>query len=149
MNQRTIAAVLILCLLLSACGSLTQPSLKEDLVQSVKRLQSGEGSGLMRMNYVTTFDWDRMYVFQPYTSAKEIRKKLGFDWAKAEETGIENSDTHQLVVFVQGDDVVRYVKVPRKAGTFSVKKGLTPGNAVFQSVEEDGQSVIKPVGEIQ
>lgn len=140
-----IAMVSIIFLLIAACG--TQPTLDVDFRQNVKRLTHGVGSGMIRMNYITTFSWEKLYFFDSDTQNKEIQKRLGFTWTEIENLG-EWQKNHDLFVFVENGKVVHYIKFPRKEAKFSVKQPLTPDNAVFKETEENGEKVIKPVGEM-
>lgn len=145
LQKLKIAMVSIIFLLIAACSP--QPGLDVDFRQNVKRLTHGVGSGMIRMNYITTFSWDQLYFFDSETQNKEIQKRLGFTWTEVEDLG-DWQKKHDLFVFVENDKVVHYIKFPRKEGKFSIKQPLTPDNAVFKETEENGEKVIKPVGEM-
>jgi hypothetical protein len=66
---------------------------------------------------VTNFPWNKVY-FGPYTIAEKVNKQLGLTWSNAH--AIEMSDSFNLIVFVKGDKVVRYVELPRQYGDFDV-----------------------------
>ncbi len=62
---------------------------------------------------VTDFKWDRLFIFGPYTSTNTINSALGYQWPEASRTGLEMSDTFNLLVFERNGQVVEYFKVPR------------------------------------
>jgi len=81
---------------------------------------------------LTLFNWDRLYIFTPYTSEEEINNRLGFDWIGA--SGIEYFDTFNLLVFTDGRKVVNSIDQPRNLGDFvanKLKPYYTPQNAKF------------------
>lgn len=79
-------------------------------------LQSKEQ--IVVVSAITTFEWDMLMIFEPYTPVEEISAQLGFDWPLAEKTHIHMSDTFYLLVFVKDQRVVTYFKLPRTIGDF-------------------------------
>jgi hypothetical protein len=61
-------------------------------------------------------DWQRLYIFGPYTPYERIHEALGFHWPDAERTSIEYNDGVNLVVFVKGGEVVGWLEHPRGRG---------------------------------
>jgi hypothetical protein len=52
-------------------------------------------------------DWDRVYVFSPYTPTSHIDAALGFHWPAARWSAVTNySEGCNLVVFVRDKEVV-------------------------------------------
>ena len=80
--------------------------LQQKLVRTVKQ---GRGT-VIDMRELTPFEWDRMYVIQPYTQPEAINRKLGFEWTKAKTSPIQMFDTVILLVFVKGKEVVAVVE---------------------------------------
>ena len=76
---------------------------------------AGDG-GQFGLAAVTDFPWNRVYAFEPYTSAEAITNKLGFDWAPLSrfESAIFGdlfmpNEGFSLLVFVDGEnDVTGY-----------------------------------------
>lgn len=62
----------------------------------------------------TSFAWDTLYVFGPYTSAEEIEKTLGFSSGIAERAAPGMSDYANVLIFVRGQSVVAYWEIPRR-----------------------------------
>jgi hypothetical protein len=55
---------------------------------------------------VAPFDWDRVFVFGPYTPHSSIHARLGFPWSGVSRTTIEWNEGVNLVVFIRGTRVV-------------------------------------------
>ncbi len=95
---------------------------------------------------VMPFEWQKLYVFAPYTPIDDVEKALGFKWRAAKKTRINERDDITLLVFVIGRTVQDYIEHPRDAGDFSrLRSGYayTPREGYFECVEEkqDGRSV--------
>ena len=65
--------VLGACLVVSACAD---SGLSEHLATAV---DEGPGTQFM-MSDLTDFAWQKLYVFPPYTTQKQIDRSLGFEW---------------------------------------------------------------------
>ncbi|SDD02915.1 hypothetical protein SAMN04488112_1283 [Melghirimyces thermohalophilus] len=145
---RSVFTIAALCLLLTACGN-PQPSLEKDLDTAVKQLErsvdGGQGNGILRMNYVTRFSWDQLYIFGPGTTAKEIDQALGFQWKKGEKLTSKLEKNEDLLVFTKEDKVIHYVNYSGHGNFAERIKPLRDDQAVFQRVEEKGKTVIRPV----
>jgi hypothetical protein len=110
--------------------------LEQELVKTVKR---GPGT-VFQMRDLTPFEWDRMYVIQPYTPPEAINEKLGFEWAGAKGSNIGSFDTIRLLVFVKGKEVAADVEYSVRDGIFDDggRHEYSPGEARFV-VEEAGE----------
>jgi hypothetical protein len=91
---------------------------------------------------VTTFKWDKVFIFGPYTPAKTIDAALGYNWSSRAKARLERSDTEHLVVFTKNGTVVRYCEFNRKFGDFeSLKSGTSfPYGADIFSVKQETNS---------
>ena len=95
----------------------------------------GSTNPVLTISSVTEFQWDKLFIFGPYTPEKKIHEQLGYNWAEAEKTHIDSSDTFHLLVFVNNGKVVRYFKLPRTIGDFQgieTYNVFTPGNDEFE-----------------
>ncbi len=94
----------------------------------------------VRMSALTTFPWERLFVFAPYTTAEAIENDLGFRWSRS--NMIEMSDQFSLLVFVKDKSVMRFVAKSRSGGDFvgSYRRGgFSREEAVFRcSKNSDG-----------
>ena len=96
---------------------------------------------MVSLNKLTDFQWQRVFIFAPYTPVQKIYKSLGFEWEHAEKTNIHMRDDICLLVFVLNNRVVQYFEYPRNYGDFSkihVKGGFAPSEALFEVVEAEG-----------
>jgi hypothetical protein len=60
-----------------------------------------------QLSAATDFDWDRVYVFGPYSTPDSINEEIGFEWDDADDSAIEGADWMKLIVFVEDGQVVR------------------------------------------
>jgi hypothetical protein len=98
------------------------------------QLSSSRADKTFSLKSATNFTWDKVYVFTPYTSHEEIQKALGFQWRQVECTTISTFDSINLLVFVQGKQVVKFAELSRGIVVNFVPKtqqGLSVQNAVF------------------
>src|SRR4051812_19070292 len=79
------------------------------------RLESAVASGATSFDFAadTTFAWDRIYVFDCFSSQASVEKTLGFKWPDFRKTTIESSEGVVLVVFVGNGKVVDWYEQPR------------------------------------
>lgn len=122
-----VALAVTFSLVASACAG-SDAGLSDRITTTVER---GVGTRLV-MADVTDFDWQKLYVFAPYTTQEQINRSLGFEWRDPE--GIELHDTFTLLAFVNEGEVVGYVAQPLGQGDFtdlSDGSPWTPESAVF------------------
>jgi len=89
---------------------------------------------------VMPLEWERFYMFPPYTRIADIQKVLGFNWGGAKKTRINERDDITLLVFVIGQTVQDAIEQPRVAGDFSrLKPGYpySPREGYFEVIEEN------------
>jgi hypothetical protein len=81
---------------------------------------------------LTDFQWDKAYVFPPYTPVEVMRDELGVqsykDWS-----GLGFRDDINLLVFLHGDQIVHYAEMNIKDGNFVQHDSLsfTPSHAIL------------------
>jgi hypothetical protein len=126
----------------SSCFSGSDSKLESQLTGEIDRAAAqGDGADFSR---VATFDWDRLYVIDPYTNAATARKQLGFPWPAVEHTAAYGQDAFAVVVFVKGNRVVHWVDFPRASGDLlSLPKAAIPrARARFDVRSEAGRRVL-------
>lgn len=111
--------------------------------------EGGKGEGtIIRIQELTPFQWERFYVFGPYTPVITIDETLGFSWPVAKNTGIDMNDGFSLLVFVNKKEVVLHVMQPRNKGDFdqdSLSRAFAPDDAVFTVTRRsDGLPLLRP-----
>jgi hypothetical protein len=111
-----------------------------------QRIQRGPGT-TVDLATVAPFAWDRVFIFGPYTSSREVDKRLGFHWDEYWQTGIEASKGYNLVVFVRGQRVVRWFEHARNRGELeelAQENGFARADAKFQvQVGGDGRLALR------
>ena len=123
-------AVAVLCF--SACME-SDNGLAKALYRSAEAAIMN-GDQAVRVSQVTQFDWDKLFIYGPYTSVDRIYTQLGYQWPDAERTGIEYSETEFLLVFVKDGKVVAHSKFSRSLGDWEdLERGneFTKETAVF------------------
>jgi hypothetical protein len=73
---------------------------------------------------LTDFQWDKAYVFPPYTPVEVMRDELGVqsykDWSS-----LGFRDDINLLVFLHGDQIVHYAEIDRAFGEFGQNNSLS------------------------
>lgn len=77
------------------------------------------GDGILAFDGISSFEWDKAHLIDPYTSREDVAGQLGFDWPEVGRTGIHHSEGAQLLVFVKGTRVVRHCML-RRSGVSAV-----------------------------
>lgn len=108
--------------------------------------QTSGGPVYLDVVRVMPIEWEKFYMFPPYTSIADIQKALGFKWSGAKKTRIDERDDITLLVFVIGRTIQDAIEQPRNAGDFSrLKPGYpySPREGYFEAVgeKEGGKSV--------
>jgi hypothetical protein len=134
---RRLGVIAALALAFAGCGSDSVSGTSEEIADAVHR--AGTSDEPFRLAEATGFDWDRAYVFGPYTSPRRIREQLGFDWDGADDTAVETADWVALLVFLRDGEVVEaydqevtggdFTDLPRLEGE---GLSLTPEEAVLR-----------------
>ena len=92
-------------------NALQEQKLKEDLSVAIDRHLKGE-TPYVDIAALTTFEWDRLYIFGPYTSDKALRNTLPSNWDGRYSVEVEEGYT--LLVFVQNNQVVLAIEYPNR-----------------------------------
>ena len=110
--------------------------LRAELSNMGWRYRNGEIE-VIEVSAATTFSWQRLYIFGPYTSPLEIDDTVGRSWRKKCYTYIRNSDVINLLVFTDGKTVVQCLDYPMIEGWFpEFREGISSQEALF-TVEKD------------
>jgi hypothetical protein len=68
---------------------------------------------------IASFEWDKLYIFEPYTSPERVEQYLGFRWPQASMYSVKDGKDAALFVFVKGQKVVHAFRHSRALGDFS------------------------------
>lgn len=142
MRPTNIRAALLLAAVAFACvhgcsvGGSSATSLA--ITEAVQR-----GEARLDISALSPGEWDRLFVFAPYTDEEEVMRELGFQWGDFRRSSIQSSDRVSLLVFTEGVRVVEWFDHPRSMGDFSGlwrPGGYSRQESVF-SVEYAGEEM--------
>ena len=92
------------------------------------------------------FDWDRLYVFPPYTTRSGIEQSLTFSWRELQDSFLVGEEGH-LLVFVRQRTVVEHLSVQWHFETSCCGRPIPRDQAVF-AVRTSGANKV-PVVRLQ
>jgi len=108
--------------------------LRNNLRNSIEQLKNGQVEYIDFIQ-ITSFSWDRLYIFTPYTNYSTIDKTLGYYWLPARSSLIQSRDYVCLLVFVKNRQVVQYIEYYTNEGNFNLaykETGYLPNNSRFE-----------------
>jgi hypothetical protein len=108
-------------------------TLRDNLTAAILQYEDGKAT-CVDLPTITSFSWDKLYIFRPYRSSSEIDAVLGKFWLGARFTKIETNEDMSLLVFTENGRVVQYVEFTRGRGDFSYADnsiGYDPQDACF------------------
>lgn len=121
-----------------AGGLLACAKSDRDFIKAIERAAQAASTStnpVVTVSALTDFQWEKLFVFGPYTPIQRIHVQLGFTWTDAEKTHIDSAETFYLLVFVNEGKVARHFKLPRTIGDFQALETanvFTPGNDTFE-----------------
>lgn len=98
-------------------------SLKNAIIKTIEK------SNEIDFSKITDFEWDKMYIFTPYSSPKDILSEDGIS-TRNSQFNIEYLDTINMIGFIKSDKLVAFVELPINY----MEAGLT--NSIVLSKEE-------------
>jgi len=109
---------------------------EQKLIAAVEKKRQSDQGVFIDFKQIAPFDWDKMYVFKPYTSDEFINQELGFKWNNSVVGVLLREDT-DLLLFVKGKKVIGYVEHLRVNGDFEIeeKAGFLRNEALFEVVK--------------
>lgn len=91
-----------------------------DLEDSINSVVEDESKGEINVNSHTDFNWDKAFLFTPYSTAESIEEQLGTKFK--EKSNINMRDDIYLLVFLNEDEVVQYAEIKRQGSDFSIEE---------------------------
>jgi hypothetical protein len=109
---------------------------EQKLIAMVEKKRLTGEKVVIDFKQVAPFEWDKVYIFKPYTDDEFIYQALGFEWNNSVLGVLLREDT-DLLLFVKGKKVIGYVKHARENGDFEIgeKMGFLPNEALFEVVK--------------
>lgn len=139
MDSKTIKSmrkltILIFSFLVYSC----QNSIKDRIVDNIEK-SGQEDSCIVKMVNITSFDWDKMYVFRDNSGLEEVNKQLGFEYPYFEdiakriiftkskkviyhEEEYPDPDKKSKLEFIFRNDTIKTMVFTRETATFSSKR---------------------------
>ncbi len=116
---------------------LPRKALKSHLTSEIINLQQEKVACCLEMRKITNFEWDKLFVFLPYTVPSYIEDELGFKWDNASKVTRRSRDGLYLLIFVKGNRVVEYIEFQK--GNYLLldpyhHSEFTPDEAFFEVV---------------
>jgi hypothetical protein len=126
--------ILILPFLVYSC----QNSIQDKIVNDIKK-NGQEDSCVVKMVNITSFDWDKMYIFRKNSGLEEVNQQLGFEYPYFEdiakriiftkskkvvyhEEEYPDPDKKSKLEFTFGNDTTKVMVFTKKTAIFSAKK---------------------------
>jgi uncharacterized protein YxeA len=121
--------VIILSLLLLVGCSQSSVQQNTELEESIYSIVEDKNISEININSKTNFEWDKSFLFEPYTTQESIEEQLGVDFK--DPSKIDIRDDIYLLVFLNENKVVHYAEINRQQSDFFVGENeyLTPTNA--------------------
>ncbi len=119
--------VFILLLFLIGC-SFNDIQQNKDLEAWIHSIVEEKVESEIALTALTTFNWEKAFLFTPYSTEKLIEEELGMDFK--DPSNIDRRDDIYLLVFINEDKPVQYAEIKRLGADFSINENtyLTPSN---------------------
>ena len=101
--------------------NLERDKLYESIIQLIQKYDRGE-SKCIDLGNIDLINWDKVYIFGPYSYPEDIDARLGTYWRGSRFSQIKYSDAITLLVFVDKGRVRQYVEFYKGDGDFSGNK---------------------------
>ncbi|MBM7602489.1 hypothetical protein JOC75_000459 [Metabacillus crassostreae] len=129
--MKQITVFLCSLLIIVGCNQSSGVQQNTELEKSIYQIVEDKNNSEIRIDSLTSFNWDKAIVFPPYTSQETMNEKLGGDYK--DPSGIGSRDDIYLLVFLYEDNVVQYAEIQRQRSDFSVKE-LSPSNDLIKII---------------
>jgi hypothetical protein len=121
----------------------TPDILETRLTSALSSYEHGKSS-VIDLSAATSFSWDRLYVFVPYTPLEQLESTVGRSWRKVCFTHIDVLEGVSLLVFTQKGKVVHCLEYSVETYDFSplakYESGISIQDALF--VLDDSGSLV-------
>lgn len=144
MKRIILIAVVSAVLLATACG---RDTLDEALAERLGEGVDAGGGSRIDPQALTDFDWDKLWVFGPYTPGEVVEETIGFSWGPADHAA-PLTEGQYLYVFVLGDKVVRHALAPGDSEPLVRDEPWEPGDVFIVQDATDAwgpRTVVVPI----
>lgn len=128
---------LLLCLGLLACADSHDGDAAFTKALATRYLALGAAQDTLPLAQLTSFAWDEVFLFGPYTPIPELARITGVAIDQATSSRIEERDDIHILVFMQQKKLVKVIPVARTLVDFMQEKsphGRSQQQAVWQKV---------------
>lgn len=123
--------LLVMCTVYSGCslGVAAESGIEAQLAERYS--QAARTTTAVKLSDVTDFEWDRFYVFPPYSTGAQIAAQVG---PEATTRGNLSSDRYDLLIWLSDGAVVKEIPIDRAKARFpQLQEGVDASEAVFTS----------------
>ena len=128
---------IVMFLALSSCSKVKsdkylEKTLKIEVFKNV--------GGVIKLNKIDHFKWDRLLILPPYTPIEKTESLLNLDLGPIKHSGIDRRDDINQLIFFDGDIIERMVEYPIGHGDFSTISKIemiNRSNARFKVTKKD------------
>ncbi|UOQ48761.1 hypothetical protein MUN88_00955 [Gracilibacillus caseinilyticus] len=123
--MKRITVSLLLFLFLVTCSQ-SDIRHNQDLEDTTYSIVEDKNESVIRLSSLTTFDWEKAFLFSPYSPQEMIEEQLDVDFK--DPSDLDMRDDIYLLVFLNKGKVVQYAEIERQDADFSIEGNLTPSN---------------------
>lgn len=87
----------------------------------------------IRFNELTQFEWEKVYIFDPYISKEKIFESIGFKWSGIKE---QTTESGMQIVFVNNNNVVCYCCGTGEKNGYFINGEISHEKMMFRKNEE-------------
>lgn len=124
-NMKLYSFLISLGLLICGCTRLSDEGFAREKLKA-----HAQGGKSIDLSDYTLFEWDRLYIFPPYTPSETIKEEVG----SAVSFPNASSESHCLLVFLSGQEIVSAFELERQPVDFAElfqEGGYSRSEAVF------------------
>ena len=112
--------------------SISNAQLVDNMTDAVTPDQS-----VLELGKVAMFPWDSLLILNPFSNLDVLSAKLHVDLSEAKQSGIDQRDDIDLLIFFSNGQHVRMVEYPRISGDFidTTVRFIVRDSAQFKIVE--------------
>lgn len=123
--KKIFVGIIILSLLIVGCSNVQENT---ELGESIHSTIADVSNNEISLKSLTDFDWEKAFLFRPYSTEEEIEKYLGVKFNDS--SNIRMRDDIYLLVFMNEEKVVQYVEVEHQGVNLTIgeKDYLSPSD---------------------
>lgn len=112
-------------ILLTSCIPSSVVARDTKLEDSIYSIMIDKDIEEININSLTDFNWEKAFIFPPYTTQESMNDQLGIDYIDS--SNISSRDDINVIIFLNKGKVTRIAEIARRYGDL-VTDTLTPTN---------------------